>query len=62
MLTLSRKINESIMIDDNVEVTVVDIRGSTVRLGIAANKAVPVYRREVFDAIHRDDNQGEAKG
>lgn len=52
MLVLSRKKNESIVIDNNVTITVVEIRGDKVRLGIVAPKDVPVHRQEVFDAIH----------
>lgn len=54
MLVLSRKQNESIVINDDITIVVVDIRGDTVRLGVEAPKEVPVYRREVFDAIHRE--------
>ncbi len=52
MLVLSRKKNESIVISKDVTVTVVEIRGDKVRLGIVAPKEVPVHRQEVFDAIH----------
>jgi carbon storage regulator len=52
MLVLSRKKNESIVINDNITVTVVEIRGDKVRLGIVAPKDVPVHRQEVYDAIH----------
>ena len=52
MLVLSRKKNESIVINNDVIVTVVEIRGDKVRLGIVAPKEVPVHRQEVFDAIH----------
>ena len=52
MLVLSRKKNESIVIDDKITITVVEIRGDQVRLGIVAPKEVPVHRQEVFDAIH----------
>jgi len=52
MLVLSRKKNESIVIDNNIVVTVVEIRGDKVRLGIVAPKDVPVHRQEVYDAIH----------
>jgi carbon storage regulator len=55
MLVLSRKKNESIVINDDITIVVVEIRGDKVRLGIEAPKAVPVHRREVFDAIHRND-------
>jgi len=49
---LSRKKNESIVINNDITVTVVEIRGDKVRLGIVAPKEVPVHRQEVFDAIH----------
>ena len=52
MLVLSRKKNESIVINNDITVTVVEIRGDKVRLGIVAPKEVPVHRQEVFDAIH----------
>lgn len=51
MLVLSRKINDGIVIGDNIVVTIVDIRGDKVRLGIQAPAEVPVHRREVFEAI-----------
>lgn len=53
MLVLSRKKNESIVIDDRIKILVVDIRGDKVRLGIEAPKEVPVHRQEVHDAIKR---------
>jgi carbon storage regulator len=52
MLVLSRKKNESIVINNDITVTVVEIRGDKVRLGIVAPKEVPVHRQEVYDAIH----------
>lgn len=52
MLVLSRKNNESIVIKDNITITVVEIRGDKVRLGIVAPKEVPVHRQEVYEAIH----------
>ncbi|MCS6897837.1 MAG: carbon storage regulator CsrA, partial [Nitrospira sp.] len=52
MLVLSRKKNESIVINNDVIVTVVEIRGDKVRLGIVAPKNVPVHRQEVYEAIH----------
>ncbi len=52
MLVLSRKLNEKIVIDNTVTVTVVEIRGDKVRLGIVAPKEVAVHRQEVYDAIH----------
>lgn len=51
MLVLSRKKNEAIVIDDNISVIVVEIRGDKVRLGIEAPKEIPVHRREVYEAI-----------
>ncbi|MGA2616159.1 MAG: carbon storage regulator CsrA [Thermoguttaceae bacterium] len=55
MLVLSRKKNESIVINDDITIVVVEIRGDKVRLGVEAPKEIPVHRREVFDAIHRND-------
>ena len=52
MRVLSRKKNESIVINNDITVTVVEIRGDKVRLGIVAPKEVPVHRQEVFEAIH----------
>ncbi|MFA6186655.1 MAG: carbon storage regulator CsrA [Phycisphaerae bacterium] len=54
MLVLSRQKNESIMIGDDVEITIVDVRGDKVRLGITAPKSISVHRREIFDAIQRE--------
>ncbi len=53
MLVLTRKINESIMIGDEVEICVLEVRGDKIRLGIKAPKAVPVHRKEVYDEIQR---------
>jgi carbon storage regulator len=53
MLVLSRKLNESIVIRDNIVVTVVSILGDEVRLGIVAPKDVPVHRSEIYEAIQR---------
>ena len=55
MLVLSRKKNESIVINDDITVVVVEIRGDKVRLGIEAPKEVPVHRREVYDAIKQNE-------
>ncbi len=57
MLVLSRQRDESIMIGDNVQITVVDIRGDKVRLGIVAPNEIPVHRKEVFDAIQRENRK-----
>ena len=55
MLVLSRKKNESIVINDDITIVVVEIRGDKVRLGVEAPKEVPVHRREVYDAIKRNE-------
>ena len=61
MLVLSRKRDEQIVISDNIVVTVVDIRGDKVRLGIEAPKDISVHRQEVFDAIQRENKQQSDK-
>lgn len=55
MLVLSRQRDESIMIGDNVVVTIVEIRGDKVRLGIEAPTHIPVHRQEVYEAIQREN-------
>jgi len=64
VLVLSRKKNESIVINDNITIMVVEIREDKVRLGVEAPKEVPVHRREVYDAIQREReiNPGKVKG
>jgi carbon storage regulator len=57
MLVLSRHRDESIMIGDEIVVTIVDSRGDKVRLGIQAPTDIPVHRREVFDAIQRENRR-----
>ena len=59
MLVLSRKENESIVINDDIIVMVVGIRGDKVRLGIEAPKEVPVHRREVYEAMKRSEKSRE---
>jgi len=60
MLVLSRKKNESIVINNEITIVVVEIRGDKVRLGVEAPREVPVHRREVFDAIQRNlDSQAQ---
>ena len=54
MLVLSRQRDESIMIGDKVVITIVDIRGDKVRLGIQAPEEIPVHRQEVYEAIKRE--------
>ena len=59
MLVLSRQRDESIIIGDNITITIVDIRGDKVRLGIDAPKEVPVHRQEVYDAIQRENQRNQ---
>ena len=61
MLVLSRQKDESIMIGDDVEITIVDVRGDKVRLGITAPKEIPVHRMEVYEAIQREKNEKQAQ-
>ena len=60
MLILSRKVNEKIMIGDDISVSIIEIRGDQVRLGVDAPKTIKVYRQEVFDAI-KAENLAAAK-
>ena len=62
MLVLSRHRDESIMIGDDVVVTIVDIRGDKVRLGIEAPQSIPVHRQEVYDAIQRENRRATQTG
>ena len=55
MLILSRKINEKIMIGDEISVSIIEIRGDQVRIGVDAPKSVKVFRQEVFDAIKAEN-------
>ncbi|MCM2371500.1 carbon storage regulator CsrA [Aporhodopirellula aestuarii] len=59
MLVLSRKKNESIVINNDIRIVVVEIRGDKVRLGVEAPREVPVHRHEVYEAIQRSN---EASG
>jgi len=60
MLVLSRKKDESIVINNDITIVVVEIRGDKVRLGVEAPKEVPVHRREVYDAIARGEPVAES--
>lgn len=51
MLALARKINESIVINDNIEITILEIKGDQIKIGIDAPKSVPIYRKEIFKQI-----------
>lgn len=61
MLVLSRKKNESIVINNDITIVVVEVRGDKVRLGIEAPKEVSVHRREVYDAIKRTEHMEQYK-
>ena len=62
MLVLTRKVNQSIMIGDDIEVIVLEVRGEQVRLGIKAPRTVTVHRREIYDAIQQENlRSAEAK-
>ena len=61
MLVLTRRINESIVINDDVSVLVVEVRGDRVRLGIEAPKNVTVHRKEVYDVIRESDSDPPKK-
>ena len=57
MLVLSRQKDESIIIGDHIEITIVDVRGDKVRLGITAPKTISVHRKEVYEAIQREKKE-----
>ena len=61
MLVLSRKKNESIIIDDHITITVVEIRGDKVRLGIQAPKEIPIHRSEIHAAIQAEQRKASEK-
>ncbi len=60
MLVLSRQKDESIMVGDDVEITIVDVRGDKVRLGITAPRHIPVHRKEIYEAIQREKAQQQS--
>ncbi|MEE3494552.1 MAG: carbon storage regulator CsrA [Butyrivibrio sp.] len=57
MLALSRKKNEAIVINNNIEITVLDIRGDQIKIGIAAPKEIPIYRKEVYIQIQNENKE-----
>ena len=57
MLALTRKIGEKIIIDDNIEVTIVDIKGDNVRVAISAPKNIKIFRGELYEAIINENKQ-----
>ena len=62
MLILSRKINEKIMIGEDISVSIIEIRGDQVRIGVDAPKSVKVFRQEVFDAIKAENKAASQSG
>ena len=62
MLVLTRQRDQTIMIGDDIEITIVDVRGDRVRIGIAAPQSVRVYRKEIYNAIQRDREAAEREG
>jgi carbon storage regulator len=60
MLVLSRQKDESIIIGDDIEITIVDVRGDKVRLGINAPREISVHRKEIYEAIQREKAQQQA--
>lgn len=55
MLVLTRKLGQSIVINDEIEIVVLEVRGEQVRLGIKAPRDVPVHRKEIFEQIHEEN-------
>jgi carbon storage regulator len=61
MLVLTRKSNQSIMIGDDIEVSVLSVMGEKVRIGIQAPQKIPVFRKEIYLEIHREDGAVESE-
>lgn len=59
MLVLSRMKDESIIIGDDITITIVDVHGNKVRLGISAPRSISVHRKEIYDAIQKEKNEGK---
>ena len=60
MLALARKVNQSIVLGNDIEITLLEIKGDQVKLGINAPKSVPIYRKEIYDQI-QEENRNAAK-
>ncbi|MBI4977263.1 MAG: carbon storage regulator CsrA [Spirochaetes bacterium] len=61
MLVLSRKINQSIVIGDNIEIVIIDIKGENIKVGIHAPKDVKVFRKEIYEEIERANKEAAAR-
>lgn len=57
MLALARKVNQSIVIGNDVEITILEIKGDQIKIGINAPKSVPIYRKEIYDQIQEENKQ-----
>lgn len=62
MLALSRKVNESIVIGQNVEITILEVKGDQVKIGINAPKSVPIYRKEIYVQIQEENKEAVVGG
>lgn len=60
MLALARKVNQSIVLGNDIEITLLEIKGDQVKIGINAPKSVPIYRKEIYDQI-QEENRNAAK-
>lgn len=60
MLALSRKVGETIVIDNNIEVTVLEIKGDQVKIGINAPKSIPIYRKEIYIQIQESNKEANS--
>ena len=60
MLALSRKVGETIVIDNDIEVTVLEIKGDQVKIGINAPKSVPIYRKEIYIQIQESNKEANS--
>lgn len=61
MLALARKINESIVIGNDVEVTILEIKGDQIKIGVSAPKNVPIYRKELYEQIQEENKKAVAE-
>lgn len=62
MLALSRKLNESIVVGNNIEVTILEIKGEQVKIGVEAPKSIPIYRKELYTQIQEANREAASAG